>query len=262
MRPMAYSLSFSANLSMLFADAPLIDRFARAKAAGFGAVEVQFLGDTPVDRVKGELDRHGLELVLLNFGVGDFKAGDRGYLNDPAKADRLQRALDEGLENARRLGVKRMNAMAGNLLPGVPESVQHETIVENLRKAAPAAARAGVTILVEALNRFDNPRYALTTSASALEVMRRVDRPNVKFQYDTFHMQRMEGNLTETVTKNLPLIGHIQIADVPGRHEPGTGEINFPFFFRALAAAGYQGFVGLEYVPTGPTEATLGWLKV
>jgi hydroxypyruvate isomerase len=255
-------LTFAANLSMLFSDVPLIDRFARAKAAGFRAVEVQFLADTPVDRVKQELDRHGLALVLLNFDVGDFKGGDRGYLNDPAKADRLQRAIDEGLATARRLGVPRMNAMAGNLLPGVPEAVQQATIVESLRKAAPAAASAGVTILVEALNRFDHPRYTLTTSAATLEIMRRVNQPNVKFQYDTFHMQRMEGNLTETVTKNLGWIGHIQVADVPGRHEPGTGEINFPFFFRALAAAGYPGVVGLEYVPSGPTEATLGWLKM
>jgi len=255
-------LTFAANLSMLFTDAPLVDRFARARAAGFRAVEVQFLGDTPVDRVKHELERHGLELVLLNFDVGDFKGGARGYLNDPAQADRLRRALDEGLETARRLGVRRMNAMAGNLLPGVPEAIQHETIVENLRKAAPAAASAGVTILVEALNRFDNPRYALTTSAAALEVLRRVNQPNVRFQYDCFHMQRMEGNLTETVTKNLAWIGHVQVADVPGRHEPGTGEINFPFFFRALAGAGYSGAVGLEYVPSGPTEATLGWLKM
>ncbi len=125
-----FGLSFAANLTMLFTDAPLIDRFARAKAAGFRAVEVQFLGDTPVDRVQHELDRHGLELVLLNFDVGDFKGGDRGFLNDPAQADRLQRAIDEGLETARRLGVRRMNAMAGNLLPGVPEAVQHETIAE------------------------------------------------------------------------------------------------------------------------------------
>ena len=257
-----FGLTFAANLSMLFTDTPLIDRFARAKAAGFRAVEVQFLGDTPVDRVRDELDRQGLELVLLNFDVGDFKGGDRGFLNDPAKADRLRRALDEGLETARRLRVRRMNAMAGNLVPGVPEAVQRETIAESLRKAAPAAASAGVTILVEALNRFDNPRYTLTTSAAALEVMRRVNQPNVRLPYDTFHLQRMEGNLTETVTKNLEWIGHVQVADVPGRHEPGTGEINFPFFFRSLARAGYSGAVGLEYVPSGPTEATLGWLTV
>lgn len=258
----APGLAFAANLSMLFTDAPLLERFARARAAGFRAVEVQFLGDTPVARVRETLDRLELELVLLNFDAGDFKAGDRGFLNDPARADRLQRALDEGLETARRLGVRRMNAMAGNLLPGVPESVQRETIAESLRRAARAAAAVGVTILVEALNRFDHPRYALTTSAATLEIIRKVDRPNVKFQYDTFHMQRMEGDLTETVTKNLEWIGHIQVADVPGRHEPGTGEINFPFFFRAVAGAGYRGFVGLEYVPSGPTEATLGWLKM
>jgi hydroxypyruvate isomerase len=257
-----WGLSFAANLSMLFTDVPLVERFGRARAAGFDAVEVQFLGALPVERVREELDRHRLELVLLNFAVGDFAAGDRGYLNDPARAPELERALDEGLETARQLGIRRMNAMAGNLLPGVPEAVQHGTIVESLRRAAPAAASAGVTIVVEGLNRFDHPRYAVTTSATALEIMRKVDRPNVRYQYDTFHMQRMEGNLTETVTKNLPWIGHIQVADVPGRHEPGTGEINFPFVFRSLAGAGYRGFVGLEYVPSGPTESTLGWLKM
>ena len=255
-------LRFAANLTMLFTEVPLIERFGRARAAGFRAVEVQFLGDTPVDRVREELDRHELALALLNFDVGEFRGGDRGYLNDPAQADRWQRALDEGLEAARRLGVTRMNAMAGNLLPSVPERVQHETIGESLRKAAPAAAAAGVTIVTEALNRFDHPRYALTTSAAALEMLRRMNQPNVKLQYDTYHMQRMEGNLTETVTKNLQWIGHIQVADVPGRHEPGTGEINFPFFLRAIAAAGYAGFIGLEYVPSGPTETTLGWMAM
>jgi hydroxypyruvate isomerase len=257
-----WGLAFAANLSMLFTDVPLAERFGRARAAGFDAVEVQFLGGTPVERVREQLDRHHLELVLLNFAVGDFAAGDRGYLNDPARRGDLERALDEGLETARRLGVRRMNAMAGNLLPGVPEPVQHETIVDNLRRAAPAASAAGVTIVVEALNRFDHPRYAVTTSKAALEIMRKVDHPNVRYQYDTFHMQRMEGNLTDTVTRNLAWIGHIQVADVPGRHEPGTGEINFPFFFRSLAAAGYRGFIGLEYVPSGPTETTLGWLKM
>ncbi len=253
-------LKFSANLSMLFTEVPLIERFARAKAAGFTAVEVQFLGDLDPTRVKERLDHYGLELVLLNLDVGDFARGDRGFLNDLAQRDRFMHSLDQGLKIASRLGIKRLNAMAGNLLPGVSVEAQRETIVENLRKAAPLSASAGVTLLVEALNRFDHPRYILTNSSATLDVIKAVGHPNVKYQYDVFHMQRMEGNLTETITRNLEWIGHIQVADVPGRHEPGTGEINFPFFFRVVDAAGYAGYIGAEYKPSGSTEASLGWM--
>ncbi len=134
------------------------------------------------------------------------------------------------------------------------------TAIENLRRAAPLARAAGITLMIEALNTWESPRYFLDRSRLGLEIVREAGEPNVRFQYDCYHMQRMEGQLIETMTKNLEWIGHVQIADVPGRHEPGTGEVHYPNVLRALEAAGYGGYVGLEYRPSATTEDSLAWL--
>jgi hydroxypyruvate isomerase len=251
---------YSANLTMLFNEVPFLERFERAAAAGFHAVEFLFAHNVDQGGVARELERHGLELVLFDPEGGDFPAGDRGYLCDPGRRERLMKTVDDAIATARRLGCRRLNVLAGNRVEGVGDAELRRTVVENLRAAAPRARAAGITLLIEALNTWESPRYFLDRSRLGLEIVREVGEPNVRFQYDCYHMQRMEGQLIETLTANLEWIGHVQIADVPGRHEPGTGEINYTNVLGALEGAGYDGYVGLEYRPSAKTEDSLAWL--
>jgi hydroxypyruvate isomerase len=253
-------LRYAANLTMLFNEVPFLERFERAAAAGFRAVEFLFVHNVDQDAVAAALERHGLELVLFDPEAGDFPAGDRGYLCDPGRRDHLQHTIVEAVRTARRLGCRRLNVLAGNRVPGVDDATLRRTVVENLRAAAPLAREHGITLLIEALNTWESPRYYLGGSRLGLEIVQEVDAPNVRFQYDVYHLQRMEGQLIDGLTKNLAWIGHVQVADVPGRHEPGTGEINYPNVLGALERAGYDGYVGLEYRPSGETGASLGWL--
>jgi len=253
-------LRYAANLTMLFNEVPFLERFERAAAAGFRAVEFLFAHNVDQAGVEGELRRHDLELVLFDPEGGDFPAGDRGYLCDPARRDHLVKTIEEAIGTAHRLGCRRLNVLAGNRPEGVGEAEMRRMAVDNLARAAPLARAAGITLLVEALNTWESPRYFLDHSRLGLEIVREVGEPNVRLQYDCYHVQRMEGQLIDTLTKNLEWIGHVQLADVPGRHEPGTGEINYDNVLRALEAAGYAGYVGLEYRPSGKTEESLGWL--
>lgn len=252
---------YAANLNMLFTEVPMLERYARAAAAGFTHVEVLFPYRDGLERVAEELRRHQLELVLFDTEPGDFAGGERGFLCQPGEGDRVVEDFRRALEIAQRLGCTRLNVLAGNLKEGYSWEDHRRAAVETLRRLAPLAEQAGVTVLIEALNAPANPRYFLTNSRLGFELVREVNSPAVKFQYDAYHLQIMEGNLIETVTKNIAAIGHVQIADVPGRHEPGTGEINYPNFLAALDRAGYSGFVGLEYAPAGNTEEGLdAWL--
>jgi hydroxypyruvate isomerase len=254
-------IRYAANLTMLFNEVPFVERFGRAAEAGFRAVEFLFAHNVDQAAVRRELERHGLRLVLFDPEGGDFAAGERGYLCDPGRRDHLLRTVEDAVATARRLGCARLNVLAGNRIDEVSDAEMRRTVVENLRRAAPMARAAGITLLVEALNTRESPRYFLDGSRLGLDIVREVDEPNVRFQFDVYHMQRMEGELIDSLTRNLPWIGHVQIADVPGRHEPGTGEINFPNLLRALEGAGYEGYVGLEYRPSGRTEDSLGWLS-
>jgi hydroxypyruvate isomerase len=253
-------LRYAANLTMLFNEVPFLERFGRAAAAGFGAVEFLFAHNVDQDGVERELRRHGLELVLFDPEGGDFPAGDRGYLCHPGRRDHLLKTIEDAIATARRFGCRRLNVLSGNRVDGVSDAEMRRIVVENLKAAAPLARAHGITLLIEALNTWESPRYFLDRSRLGLELVREVGEPNVRFQYDAYHMQRMEGELTTTLTRSLEWIGHVQIADVPGRHEPGTGEINYPHLLGALEAAGYAGYVGLEYRPSGKTEDSLGWL--
>lgn len=253
-------IRYAANLTLLYNETPFLERFGRAAAAGFRAVEFLFAHNVEQDGVERELRRHGLELVLFDPEAGDFAAGDRGYLCDPARRNHLQKTIDDAIATAKRFGCRRLNVLAGNRVEGCSDDAMRRTVVENLKAAAPRARAAGMTLLIEALNTWESPRYFLDRSRLGLEIVREVNEPNVRFQYDAYHMQRMEGQLIETLTKNLQWIGHVQIADVPGRHEPGTGEVNYPNLLAALEAAAYDGYVGLEYRPSGKTEDSLAWL--
>ncbi|HEY8424575.1 MAG TPA: hydroxypyruvate isomerase [Limnochordales bacterium] len=246
-----------ANISMLFTEVPLMARFERAARAGFRYVEYLFPYDLDLDEVAAELRHHGLEQVLFNLPAGDWAAGERGIAVDPSRREAFREGVERAVEAALRLGVRRVNCLVGRRPAEVPEADQRACLVDNLRHAADRLGRHGIVLLVEPVNDQDVPGYYLTTTRQALALLDEVARDNVLIQYDAYHMQIMEGNLTHTLRTHLSRIGHVQIADVPGRHQPGTGEIRYPFVLKALDEAGYGGFVSLEYVPLGSTEASL-----
>jgi hydroxypyruvate isomerase len=252
---------FAANVSMLFTEHPFLERFARAKAAGFDAVEFLFPYEFDSAAIARELRDNDLEQVLFNLPAGDFAAGDRGMANDPRRVDEFRAGVAHGLRIATELGCGRLNCLVGRRLPDVPDDVQTATLVENLRHAADAAAEAGVRQVVEPLNAFDAPGFFLPTPDAGFALVELVDHPNLSLQYDVYHAQRMSGNLAATIAARIGQIGHVQIADSPDRHEPGTGEINYPFVLQALDDAGYDGWVSLEYRPRENTEASLAWLR-
>lgn len=250
---------FAANLSLLFNELSFLDRFAAARSAGFDAVEFLFPYAFEAEQILGRLRRYGLDLALHNLPPGDWAAGDRGMACDPRRLLEFQDSVGLALEYALDLGVKQLHCMAGKLPPKVPAERAHATFVDNLRFAAGALAPHGIRLLIEPINDRDMPGYFLTHSSQAAAIIAEAQLDNLFLQYDVYHMQRMEGDLANTLRERLPIIRHIQIADVPGRHEPGSGEINYPFLFGLLDELGYDGWVGCEYIPRGDTVAGLGW---
>jgi len=251
---------FAANLTMLFTERPFPERFAAAGKAGFRFVEYLFPYAYPAAGLRALLDDNGLTQVLFNLPAGDWAAGDRGIAADPARVAEFRDGVGLASEYAKALGVSRLNCLAGRLPDGVAGDAALETLAENVAYAADALAVAGIALVVEAINRFDIPGFVLHRTARVMALLDAVARPNVFMQYDVYHAQRAEGELCATIAANLPRIGHIQVADNPGRHQPGTGEIHYPFLFSELDRLGYGGFVGLEYVPTPDTLASLAWI--
>jgi hydroxypyruvate isomerase len=253
---------FSANLSFLFKDAPFAERFARARDVGFTGVEFMWPGAEEVAAVERAVTETGLEVALFNFDAGDMAAGDRGLLSDPARARRFRENVPVALERAAKIGCTRLNALVGVRLPELELEAQLELARQNVAWAAERAQVQGASIMIEAVNTFDNGPYLLDTTANAVKFLDAVRTDNVALQYDVYHMQRMEGNLSDTISQALPRIGHVQIADPPRRTEPGTGEINYGYILDLLERSGYTGWVGLEYNPSTPTtEESLGWIK-
>jgi hydroxypyruvate isomerase len=252
-------LKFAANLSMLFVDVPFLDRFALAHQAGFEAVEFLFPYPYAPEQIAERLRRYQLKLVLFNLPAGDWNAGDRGMACDPRRIEEFRDGVASALEYASELGVSQLHCMAGKLPAGLEPQRAHATYLDNLRYAAQQLQPAGIALLIEPINHFDMPGYFLNRSSQALAIIREAGCPNLFLQYDIYHMQRMEGELCNTISANLPLIKHMQVADTPGRHEPGSGEINYRHLFAHIAALGYDGWIGCEYVPAGDTSAGLGW---
>jgi hydroxypyruvate isomerase len=253
-------LRFDINLSMTLTDVPLLERFQRAADLGFAAVEFFWPADVDLDAVVAAQKSAGVEVALINMAAGDAAAGDRGFLSHPDRRDWWRDAMLAAIALAERVGCPRIHAVAGNRLPGVDRAAQIACAVDNLTWARPHLARAGVVATVEALNAFDNPQFLLTRMADMLEIVDAVAAPQVRCQYDLYHMQRMEGNLIPTVRQHIGAIGHVQIADAPDRHQPGAGEIHFRNVLAALDDAGYSGYIGLEYLPLGTLEEALAWL--
>ncbi len=256
------ALRFAPNLSLLWADRPLPERFERAAGAGFGAVELWWPGEDDAALLPGLTQRWGLHLALLNFDAGDMAAGDRGLAADPDRAARLRANVPVALRIAQECGCPRLNLLAGLRDERYPREEQLRLARDNVAWAADQAAAAGRQVMIEAVNSMENGPYLLTTTAAAAGFIQQVGRDNVRLQYDAYHMQRMEGDLTVTLDTYWELISHIQVADVPGRHEPGTGEINYRFLFGHLDRRGYDGWIGLEYRPSASRpEDSFGWLE-
>ena len=252
---------FAANLSLLFTEVPFLERFERAAQAGFAAVEFQFPYAFAAQHIRQRLQDTGVQAVLHNLPAGDWAAGERGMACLPSREVEFRAGVQQAMDYASALGVTQLNCLAGIAPAGVQGQRVHDTLVGNLRYAAEQLRSAGLRLLVEPINRYDVPGFYLHRSDQTLALLDEVAADNVFLQYDIYHAQRSEGELAATLQRHLPRIGHIQIADNPGRHEPGTGEINYPFLFQHLDALGYTGWVGCEYLPTGQTEAGLGWLS-
>jgi hydroxypyruvate isomerase len=249
----------AANITLLFTEVPFIERAGAAAAAGFPAVECQLPYSVPASDLRHELDRHGVSMVLHNMPAGDWAAGERGIACLPDRVDEFKAGLEQTLSYATTLGCQRINCLAGLAPKGVDTAVARETLVQNLRYAAPRLASAGISLLIEPLNTRDVPGFFLTGTAQALENIDAVGAPNLSLQYDAYHMQVMGEGVAATVARHLSRIGHIQIADVPGRHEPGTGSMDYATLLPALDRLGYQGWIGCEYNPQAGTAAGLGW---
>jgi len=253
-------MRFSANVSILFKEVPLLERFGRAKEAGFSAVEFWWPGhDAELGEIERAVKDAALEVALFNFDAGDMPAGERGLAGDPDRVQQFKENVPVALKLARSLGCERINVLVGHRIPGMDREEQLALARENVRFAADKAA--DMTVMVEAVNTFENGPYLLYQTGQAVEFVRDVSRDNVRVQHDFYHTQRMEGNLVATLREHIALIGHVQIADSPERGEPGTGEIHYPYVLGELERLGYDGYVGLEYNPTTETtEESLEWL--
>jgi hydroxypyruvate isomerase len=249
----------AANLTMLFGEVDFLERFEAAAAAGFSAVEYLFPYAYEPQALKAKLRDHGLEQVLHNLPAGNWASGERGIACLPDRVDEFKSGVAQAIKYAAALDCDRVNCLAGILPPSVDAATARETFVRNLRYAAPLLESAGITLLIEPINTRDVPGFFLSGTAQAIEIIDAAGSDNLRLQYDIYHMQIMEGDVAQTIERHLPRIGHIQLADVPGRHEPGTGAIDFGALLTQIDRIGYDGWIGCEYVPKAGTVEGLGW---
>ncbi|HXV10958.1 MAG TPA: hydroxypyruvate isomerase [Burkholderiales bacterium] len=252
---------FCANLTMLWNEVDFMDRFGAAARAGFTGVEYLFPYAYDMNRLTEELHKHKLTQVLHNLPAGDWGNGERGIGCHPDRVGEFQDGVGKAIEYATALGCKQLNCLAGIAPAGVAAATLRETFVSNLKFAAGRLKAAGIKLLTEPINTKDIPGFYLTTTRQALDIMREVGSDNLFLQYDIYHMQIMEGDLARTIEANLKLIPHMQLADNPGRNEPGTGEINYGFLFEHIDRIGYRGWIGCEYKPRTTTDAGLAWVR-
>ncbi len=252
---------FAVNLSMLFTEVPLADRFSAAAEHGFSKVEIQFPYELPAAQILDLLRQNKQQLVLLNAPAGDWLAGDRGIACHPDKIAECRQGISLAIDYAKQLNCNNINILSGISPADYDENIVKKTFIDNLKFCAEACAKEDIQLLAEAINTQDIPGFFLNNSRQAFELFRAVGHTNIKLQYDIYHMQIMEGDLIQTLRNNLDKIGHIQFADVPGRHEPQTGELNFINIFKALDDMGYSGITSLEYNPSASTAESLCWLN-
>jgi hydroxypyruvate isomerase len=252
---------FCANLTMLFNEVPFMERFAAAARNGFTGVEYLFPYTFPAADLAEALRQHRLTQVLHNLPAGDWSGGERGIAVLPDRMDEFRAGVAQAIVYAKALDCRLINCLAGVAPATLDPREAKATFVENIRYAAGALGKAGIRLVIEAINTRDIPGFYLTTTGQAADLIAEIGSDNVGLQYDVYHMQIMSGDLASTIAKYLPRIWHVQFADNPGRHEPGTGEINYPFLCERLDGLGYDGWIGCEYKPKGDTEAGLGWMR-
>ncbi|MDP2700200.1 2-oxo-tetronate isomerase [Thalassospira sp.] len=252
---------FAANLSLLFADRPFEKRFAAAAAAGFSGVEYIGAYDMPMADLKRHLDDNGLTQILFNMPFGDEMRGDKGLACRPGREDEFRDSVVRALDYATALECPLVHCMAGLVQKGENSGDLARLYCDNLLYAADEAAKAGVTILIEPINPVDMPGYLLNSVEQAAVILQELDHPNLALQFDIYHAQIVGGNIAARLDRHIEAIRHIQIAGVPGRHEPDSGEMNYPFLFYMLDRIGYDGWIGCEYKPYGLTEDGLGWIR-
>lgn len=251
---------FSANLGFLFPEVPFLDRFERAAAAGFEAVEYMFPYDYELEDIRRALEETGLRQDLFNLPAGDFQAGERGIAVDPGRHEEFAAGVERALETAEALGCRKINCLVGLRKEDLDWDTQYRCLLENLTSAAERVGSAGLTLHIELLNTIETPRFFLDSIDLVNRILDDVASPHLLFQCDLYHLQRTSGNLVPTMRSLGARIGHYQIADAPDRHEPGTGEIDYRYVLAEIDASGYQGFVGLEYKPSGGTEESFAWI--
>ncbi len=250
---------FAANLTMLFNEHAFLDRFGAAAASGFRGVEFLFPYAFEVDQIADRLHTHKLELVLHNLPAGNWEVGERGIACHPDRVSEFQHGVGDAIHYAKALKVKQLNCLVGIQPKGVSHEAARATLVSNLRFAADKLKAEGIRLLIEPINTFDIPGFFLSGTKQAVDLIKDTGSDNLFVQYDIYHMQRMEGELANTIKANLPMIKHVQLADNPGRFEPGTGEINYRYLFAFLDGIGYDGWIGCEYKPKAGTVEGLGW---
>lgn len=255
-------LRFAANLTLLFTERPFSERFAAAATAGFTAVECQFpYNEVSAAELTALLHENGLTLVLFNLPAGNWEAGDRGIACDPARIDEFRAGVETALPYVRASGCTRLNCLPGLLPKGVTREQAQAVLIDNLRYAAAKLATVGATLLMEPINCFDIPDFLVNTSVQGQALITRAAVTNLQLQYDLYHMYRMGEDITQRLALLGDMVGHIQFADSPGRHQPGTGDMPLAKLFDAIAASTYSGWVSAEYHPAGTTESSLGWFS-
>lgn len=252
---------FAANLTMLFTELPVVERFAAARAAGFDAVEFLFPYNEDIDAIERALEQHDLKLILFNIPVGDFAAGERGIANDPGRIDDYRNGATMAADLAERYGTPQLNCLIGKRLDGIALEDQRRTLIENLRFAAAETEKRGVRLLVEPLNTIETPGFLIATARDGLDLIDEVGHDNLWLQFDVYHEQRMAGNLVATFREHVERIAHVQIADSPARNQPGTGEINYRYVLDEIDTTGYDGYVSLECIPSPDTTTALNQMK-
>ncbi|MEW6334879.1 MAG: hydroxypyruvate isomerase family protein [Thermodesulfobacteriota bacterium] len=252
---------FAANLTFLFTEIPFMERFSAARDAGFQAVEFMFPYDFDMGEIKARLDETGQQLILCNLPAGNWAGGDRGTACNPERKTEFRQGVGRGIEAAKALGADRLNCLVGLKPESLSDQEARETMAENIRFAADALGREGIRLVVEPINRYDMPGFGLNTSARALEIIAQADHPNAYLQLDIYHARREGEDPAAILRSHLGRVGHIQIADCPGRHQPGTGETDFRFLLPEIDRIGYRGYVSLEYIPQPDTLTSLQWMS-
>lgn len=252
---------FDANLNYLFTELPFLDRFAAAAECGFRGIEILVPYEAPAPAIRQRLEAAGIEAVLINTPTGDPAKGDRGLASLPGREADFKIALKRALDYAAELRCPRLHVVAGAMPAGADRARFDGTFRANLAWAAPEAAKAGVTLCLEPINSRDIPGFFLNTAAQARAIIEALGQPNIRLQYDLYHAQIVEGDLTRTLEREIDLIEHMQIAGPPDRHEPDSGELNYPYLFEVIDRLGYRGWIGAEYRPRAGTRAGLGWAR-